>query len=219
MKLGICGAGGLGREVYELVKQINNAHKEYDEILFIVPPPIPKKSIEGIPIITFEEAVKNYAKDKIKFTIAVGEPEVRKKIYKQIQNSGYGFATLIHPSVYIPNSTKIGQGVTITQFVSISCNVTICDNVYIQPCAVIGHDIVIGKLSTIGAGSALGGNCVVGDCNFLGMKCVIKEKVKIGSNTIISMGAVVYNDIGDNLIALGNPARIMRRNEDKKVFK
>ena len=51
------------------------------------------------------------------------------------------------------------------------------------------------------------------------MKCVIKEKVKIGSNTIISMGAVVYNDIGDNLIALGNPARIMRRNEDKKVFK
>ena len=43
MKLGICGAGGLGREVYELVKQINNAHKEYDEILFIVPPPHPQK--------------------------------------------------------------------------------------------------------------------------------------------------------------------------------
>jgi acetyltransferase-like isoleucine patch superfamily enzyme len=33
------------------------------------------------------------------------------------------------------------------------------------------------------------------------------------------MGSVVYNDIPDQMIALGNPARPMRRNDDKKVFK
>jgi acetyltransferase-like isoleucine patch superfamily enzyme len=33
------------------------------------------------------------------------------------------------------------------------------------------------------------------------------------------MGSVVYNDIPDQMIALGNPARPMRRNDEKKVFK
>jgi acetyltransferase-like isoleucine patch superfamily enzyme len=33
------------------------------------------------------------------------------------------------------------------------------------------------------------------------------------------MGSVVYSDIPDNVIALGNPARAARPNADKRVFK
>jgi acetyltransferase-like isoleucine patch superfamily enzyme len=47
----------------------------------------------------------------------------------------------------------------------------------------------------------------------------VKEGVKIGSNSIIGMGSVVYNDVPDNVIALGNPARVVRKNTHQKVFK
>ena len=65
----------------------------------------------------------------------------------------------------------------------------------------------------------LGGSCAVGNASYIGMGALIKERVKIGSNTIIGMGSVVFNDIPDNVIALGNPARVMRPNTDQKVFK
>ena len=47
----------------------------------------------------------------------------------------------------------------------------------------------------------------------------IKEGISIGSNTIIGMGSVVYNDIPDNMIAIGNPARPIKKNLSKRVFK
>ena len=50
------------------------------------------------------------------------------------------------------------------------------------------------------------------------MGAQIKQGVKIGSNTIIGMGSVVYNDIPNNVIALGNPARVSRKNINNKVF-
>jgi acyl-[acyl-carrier-protein]--udp-n-acetylglucosamine o-acyltransferas (udp-n-acetylglucosamine acyltransferase) (2.3.1.129) len=47
----------------------------------------------------------------------------------------------------------------------------------------------------------------------------VKEELSIGSNTIIGMGAVVSREIGDNVIAVGDPARAVRRNEDGIVFR
>ena len=50
------------------------------------------------------------------------------------------------------------------------------------------------------------------------MGALILEKVSVGSESIVGMGSVVYRDIPDGVIALGNPARVARKNEDKKVF-
>jgi acetyltransferase-like isoleucine patch superfamily enzyme len=51
------------------------------------------------------------------------------------------------------------------------------------------------------------------------MGALIKEKLRIGRASIIGMGSVVHSDVPEEVIALGNPARVVRRNEDKKVFK
>ena len=51
------------------------------------------------------------------------------------------------------------------------------------------------------------------------MAAQIKEGLVIGSEVIVGMGSVVHYDIPDGMIALGNPARPMRRNVEKRVFK
>lgn len=71
----------------------------------------------------------------------------------------------------------------------------------------ISSQVNVGGASTIGAGS------------YIGMGALVKEGVRIGSNSIIGMGSVVYGDIPDDVIALGNPARVARPNSDRKVFK
>lgn len=51
------------------------------------------------------------------------------------------------------------------------------------------------------------------------MNAQIKDGLLIGKDAIIGMGAVVHHNIESDVIALGNPARPMRRNTEKRVFK
>lgn len=216
--LAIYGAGGLGKEVYEIAKHINNETKKFKDIIFI-DDINPARTLRNREVISFFDAINKYSNEKLKFVIAVGEPALRKKLYDKILDNNYELITLIHPSIYIPDTTHIGSGVVITEKAFISCDVSISDNVYIHPFALIGHDIKIGKHSVISASVPVGGAVSIGDCSYIGMASTIKEKLTIGSNAIIGMGSVVYNDIPDGVIALGNPARIMRKNEDQKIFK
>jgi acetyltransferase-like isoleucine patch superfamily enzyme len=82
----------------------------------------------------------------------------------------------------------------------------------------IGHDIVVGPHTVVSSGVTLGGAVVIGELTFVGMGSSIKERVTVGTQSIVGFGSVVYKDIPDGVIVLGNPARVARRNEDKKVF-
>mgnify|MGYP003340549736 CR=1 FL=1 len=41
--------------------------------------------------------------------------------------------------------------------------------------------------------------------------CIITAGVTIGENSMIGAGSVVSEDIPDNCIALGNPARVIKK--------
>ena len=58
----------------------------------------------------------------------------------------------------------------------------------------------------------------MGTSSFVGMGALIKENILIGDSVIVGMGSVVYRDIQDNVIAIGNPARVAKKNDDKQVF-
>lgn len=98
--------------------------------------------------------------------------------------------------------------------------VTIGDNVFLAPRVGIytaGHPIdadvrntqlEYGKPITIGSNVWIGGNTV------------INPGVTIGSNVVIGSGSVVTKDIPDNVVAVGNPCRVLRPidDNDKKYW-
>ena len=53
----------------------------------------------------------------------------------------------------------------------------------------------------------------IGDDVWIGGGTIILPGVTIGNNTIIGAGSVVTKDIPDNVIAVGNPCRIIGKNE------
>ena len=83
----------------------------------------------------------------------------------------------------------------------------------------IGHDAIIGKGSVIGSFVDIAGSCVVGENVFLAINVVMKQGISIGDNTIVGLASVVHRDLPSSVIALGNPARPMKKNEGKSVFK
>ena len=60
----------------------------------------------------------------------------------------------------------------------------------------------------------------IGENSWIGAGAVIVPGVRIGKNTIIGAGSIVTKDIPDNVIAVGNPCRVLREvgEQDKKYF-
>lgn len=218
MILAMYGAHGLAQEVYIIAKKINKELKCWDDFVFIDDVNA-IESVQEKKVYKFKELMEQYNKEDVEIVVSVGEPSVREMMFNKIRQSGYKLATLIHPGVYIDETTKIGEGTVICEGVTITCNVSIGKNVYIHPHAVIGHDIRIGDHSAIGSGCVIGGNNIVGNRVYFGSLAGTKEKLKIGDDVICSAGAMVFRDLRDEVIAVGNPARIMKTNDEKKVFK
>lgn len=215
--LGIYGAGGLGREVFELAKIINGRGKIWDSFIFVVDE-VTVDEVNGLKVLKYEEAKTKYGA-ALDVAVGIGEPAVRKKKFEQLKKDGINTPTLIHPDVHIPETTVVGKGVVIQYGCFISCNVTIEDYVYIQPQCNIGHDDTLSEGCMISGFGNIAGNVKVGRFTYIGLSAAIKENVLIGDNSIIGMGSIVHKDIPNEVIALGNPARPTVRNADGKVFR
>ena len=65
----------------------------------------------------------------------------------------------------------------------------------------------------------LGKPVTIGNSVWIGGNTVINPGVSIGNNVVIGSGSVVTKDIPDNVIAVGNPCRVLREiNEEDKVY-
>lgn len=77
----------------------------------------------------------------------------------------------------------------------------------------IGHNVVIGKYCLIVALVVIGGSCIIDNYTEINQGATIRSGTKIGKNCIIGMGAVVLEDVPDNTVVVGSPARKLRDND------
>ena len=218
MILGIYGSGGLGREVLDTAQKINNIAENWEKIVFINDFK-KEKVVNGAMELTFDEFKTNFPSNSARIVIAVGEPKARQLLHDKVTSNGYDLHTLIHPSAFVGTETELGSGVIIQYGCFVSCNVKIGDNTLVQPNANVGHDSTIGRDAVISSVVTISGTCKIGDRTYIGVGVPVKENTIIGADSIIGMGSVVLRDIPDNVIALGNPARPMKDNENGRVFK
>ncbi|GFZ30829.1 galactoside O-acetyltransferase [Clostridium zeae] len=70
------------------------------------------------------------------------------------------------------------------------------------------------------SGYEYGVGITIGDNVWLGGSVVVNPGVHIGNNVVIGSGSVVTKDIPDNVIAVGNPCKVIREitEEDRKYY-
>lgn len=212
--LGIFGAGGQGRETLELALQINEKEQRWTRIFFIIDY---GKTPDNMEYYGLDEAKEKFGYE-LEVFIALGEPYYRKKLYEKMSERHVALTTLIHPSVHIPKGLVIGKGTLIAQGCYLSNGVQIGENVMIQPNAVVSHDVQIGNHSVLCALTNIAGHCKIGCEVFLGLSSLMVQERSIGDRTIIGAGSVICENIGERVIAYGNPARVIRENDSRLVF-
>ena len=98
--------------------------------------------------------------------------------------------------------------------VVIGKNAQIAPNVSIYTA---GHPVHPDSRNT---GYEYGIGVTIGDNVWLGGNTVINPGVTIGNNVVIGAGSVVTKDLPDDVIAVGNPCRVLRKitEEDRKYY-
>ena len=109
----------------------------------------------------------------------------------------------------VGDNVKIMGGVKIDyghcKHISIGNNVTIAPDVYL-----LAHDASmynVKKYTRIG-------KIIIGDNVFIGLRSVVMPNVRIGENSIIGAGSLVNKSIPKNVVAVGNPIKIICSVED-----
>ena len=118
----------------------------------------------------------------------------------EIVNPNYG--------VEIGNNVWVGSGTRI--MLGLEKDTKIGNNVKIGALCNIGHDTTIEDDTTIINGTQIAGHVHIGKKTYIGMGTNIKQRVSIGNGTIIGMGSNVTKDIPDNVLAYGNPCKVIR---------
>ena len=77
----------------------------------------------------------------------------------------------------------------------------------------IAHDVDIDERSLIVAGTVISGEVTIGHDSFLGVNVSVKPKLKIGNYSMLGIASNLLEDVPDNEIWAGNPARKIRNNE------
>ncbi len=148
------------------------------------------------------------------FAVAIGGAGGKDRVLLHEFLSGKGFrpALAIHPTANIASDSNFGEGSQILINATVCARVRTGRQVIINSGAVVDHESILADGVHIGPGAVLTGLVEVGANTFIGSGSVVLPRIKIGSNTVIGAGSVVTKNIGNGVIAYGNPCKIIRDN-------
>lgn len=155
---------------------------------------------------------------KYDFFTCVGHNGIREKIHMQLAEHLGNPINAIHPSAVISSSVSLGDGVMIAANATINPLVELGKGVICNTNSSIDHECIIGDFAHIAPGAVLCGNVKVGKGSFVGANAVIRQGITIGNNVMIGAGTVVIRDIPDNVTVVGNPQKVLAKNEASKLL-
>ncbi len=213
-KIVIVGAGGHGREVADILRHQQtqtadlavHGFVDEDEALH-------GRQIEGLTVLGGWSWLEKAKGEEISVICAVGLPEVRKRLVSRAESLGLSFANAISPLAHISPRARIGKGVMIFPFASVGTNTEIGDQAIINGMSLLAHDVKIGNYAVISPGSSVGGNASIGEGCWIGIGANINPRVNVGAWSLIGSGATVIRDIPDHVVAVGVPAKSIKKRE------
>lgn len=128
----------------------------------------------------------------------------------------------IEPGAIIREQVEISDNAVIMMGAVINIGAVIGEGTMIDMGAILGGRATVGKHCHIGAGAVLAGviepasatPVVIEDGVLVGANAVVIEGVHVGKNAVVAAGAVVIQDVPENAVVAGCPARVVKMKDE-----
>lgn len=129
----------------------------------------------------------------------------------------------IEPGAIIRDRVDIGKNAVIMMGSVINIGSKIGEGTMIDMNAVLGARATIGKNAHIGAGAVIAGvleppsatPVIIEDGVLIGANAVVLEGVRVGKNAVVAAGSVVTEDVPEEAVVAGSPAKIIKMKDEK----
>jgi len=165
---------------------------------------------EGFPLISYEDLLNNST--TYQWVIAVGDNSTRQHMSLGLSEAipDIAFTTLIHPSATVSSSAHVSPGTVILQGAIVGAKANIGRHCIINTGASMDHESRMGDFSSLAPRAVTGGRVTIGDRSAIGIGAAIRHGINVGHDAVVGSASYVHQDLPENVVAYGTPARIIR---------
>ncbi len=201
----IVGAGGFGREVHQWADDFfPSGQYRIKGFLSSNASDLDSTDTEG-PVLGDEDSYDVQENDR--FVLAIGDIDARKRMLGKLKNKGARFVTLRHGTAVVADTARIGEGVIIYPFATVSNNVVLGDFAVLNLYASCGHDCKVGNCCVLSPYATLNGFAVLEDEVFLGTHATVAAYRRVGRGSKISANSVAMYDVPAHTLVYGVPGK------------
>ena len=207
----IFGAGGLGREVLLLLRQLNDAHPTWNLRGFYDDRAPATPTVAGLPYLG-TAADLDATTEPVAVAVAVGSPAGRAAVVARLTSPQLSFPTIVHPGVALQpyQNIALGEGCIIQQDVKLMTDLTLGRFVFVNVGSIVGHDAVLEDFCSLMAHVDVGGGAHFETGCYLGTKATVIQGIRVGAHSTLGAGAVAVRDIPAGCTAVGVPAKVIK---------
>ena len=148
------------------------------------------------------------------FIAGIGDSETRLLVCGGLIIRGAQFVTVIHPSVTLGLSARIGTGCVLAPNAVLSANATIEALVLLNVGATLGHDCIAGEGTTVSSHCDVMGYARLGRGVFMGSHSCVLPGLSVGDFAVVGAGSAVVRNVAPRTTVLGVPAQLLFTHRD-----
>lgn len=205
----IAGAGGLGREVLDIVDALAHHGVPIRCRGFLDDGPVRADLLaaRSVGVIGGTDT----AMEPGRYVIAVGDGATRRQIDERLSATGWSAVSLQHPESSIGFGCSLGEGTVMAAGARVTSNVMLGRHCQLHVNVTVGHDVVMGDFVTVLPGATVSGNVQLGHSVTVGTGANILPGLTVGAGAYVGAGAVVTHDVEPGTTVVGVPARPLER--------
>ncbi len=173
----------------------------------------------GLPVIGFEELVKNHrpADLNVLFSVGYRRMRARKSIFEKVKEAGFKCPNYLFPGARVNPEVEMGEGNILCDGVIIDSFTRVGNNNFFRSNTYVSHDNVIGDHNYFAPGCTLSGNCTVKNICFLGVGATVIDGLIVGDETFLSAGSTLLTDTEPHSQYIGYPAKKIRDHRETGI--